>query len=402
MTRHAKIVIGANFGDEGKGLVTDFLASSYGERTVVVRHNGGAQAGHTVTTPDGKRHVFKHFSSGSFVGAKTLLSRFYACNPILFFREKEALEALGFCPDVFVDPLSPITTPYDMMINQIVEETRGGQRHGSCGLGFGETIERTEGSNYTLSFNDLHSRAFFEKRLREIRNEWAPQRLAALGISRIPEVWAERLASDGIFDHTVELMEAFVNAVTSADPGLIERAESVVFEGAQGLLLDQDKGFFPHVTRSSTGIKNAVALAEDYGLTSFDVTYVTRAYATRHGAGPFPHELPEKPYKGIVDRTNVPNDYQGSLRFGWLDLDILAQSIRTDLKNATSACKVSHGVAVTCLDQIGVPAHRYVINKESKEASAQDFLDDVVAACCPSFLLTSHGPTRADVRDEAL
>ena len=89
----ARIVIGANFGDEGKGLVTDYLCSQ--GAGVVVRFNGGAQAGHTVVTPEGERHVFRHFGSGTFLGVPTFLSQFFVCNPILFFEERKQLIDLG-------------------------------------------------------------------------------------------------------------------------------------------------------------------------------------------------------------------------------------------------------------------------------------------------------------------
>jgi adenylosuccinate synthase len=77
-------VIGAFFGDEGKGLMTDYLANKLGKNTLVIRYNGGAQAGHTVATTCGRRHVFKHFGSGCFLEAPSYLSEFFICNPILF------------------------------------------------------------------------------------------------------------------------------------------------------------------------------------------------------------------------------------------------------------------------------------------------------------------------------
>jgi len=98
----------------------------------------------------------------------------------------------------------------------------------------------------------------------------------------------------------------------------------VVFEGAQGLLLDQDRGAFPYVTRSHTGIRNALDVAAEAGIDAVDATYVSRAYLTRHGAGPLSRELPGKPYPGIQDSTNVPNEFQGTLRFAHLDLDLLS------------------------------------------------------------------------------
>ena len=85
----ARAVIGSNFGDEGKGLVVDYLCKTGGE--VVVRFNGGAQAGHTVVTPEGLRHVFRHFGSGTLYGVPTFLSQFFIVNPIIFFHELQDL-----------------------------------------------------------------------------------------------------------------------------------------------------------------------------------------------------------------------------------------------------------------------------------------------------------------------
>lgn len=135
--RDISVVIGANYGDEGKGLVTDFLSNS---ETLVVRFNGGAQAGHTVVTPEGQRHVFHHIGSGALRGAATLLSRFFIVNPFIFLKE---VKELGFEPTVSIDPRASVTTPYDMLLNQAVERKRGEERHGSCGLGINETVTRS-------------------------------------------------------------------------------------------------------------------------------------------------------------------------------------------------------------------------------------------------------------------
>ena len=128
----ARVVIGAQFGDEGKGQAVAGEAAAAGGDGIVVRYNGGAQAGHTVVTPDGRRHVFSHVGSGAFSGAATFLSRWFVSHPMLFLKEQAALAALGVNPVVLIDPASPVTTPYDMLINQIVEQARGDGRHGSC------------------------------------------------------------------------------------------------------------------------------------------------------------------------------------------------------------------------------------------------------------------------------
>src|ERR1700721_2544919 len=102
--KKADIVIGSAFGDEGKGLITDYLCTHSTAKTCVVRFNGGAQAGHTVEMPDGKRHIFSHFGSGSFARTPTYLSSYFVCNPIIFKRECKELAPLNVSPTVFVDP----------------------------------------------------------------------------------------------------------------------------------------------------------------------------------------------------------------------------------------------------------------------------------------------------------
>ncbi len=396
MANRADIVIGANFGDEGKGLVTDYLASKK-EDTIVVRHNGGAQAGHTVTTPDGKRHVFKHFSSGSFVCAKTYLSRFYVCNPLLYFKELEVLKELGVNPEVHVDPKAAISTPYDMMINQIVEEYRGSGRHGSCGVGFGETLERQGYPEYSLLFSDLKDCQFFKQRLEKIRSEWLPWRLGALGIKTLSYEWMSRIHSQQIFDLFCKQAKDFCDVVNPSSVDILASSKAVVFEGAQGLLLDQNYGWFPHVTRSNTGIKNALELCKDADIHDIRATYITRAYNTRHGAGPMQHETEGKPYARIHDATNIYNEYQGGLRFGWLDLDQLAASIHYDVRHAYGKVKFSHRLAVTCMDQLDEDV-TYIHSSQKITTSASHFLHTAMEATGVQNMYVSRGPTRKNVR----
>lgn len=393
--RAAEVVIGANFGDEGKGLVTDFLAAPYGADALVVRMNGGAQAGHTVTAPDGRRHVFSHFGSGSFAGATTLLSRFFVCNPLLFVKEHGVLAKKSVRPEVYADARAAVTTPYDMMINQIAEEARGHGRHGSCGVGFGETVERQGHAEFALTCADLRDKAAVADKLRHIRANWVPVRLAALGISQLSEQWQARISGDGALQKFLDDMDFFLQETKIVTGDFLAKTNShIVFEGAQGLLLDQERGWFPHVTRSHTGIRNVLALAAEGGLDALKVVYATRAYATRHGAGPLPHEQTTLPYPLIVDQTNVPNPYQGTLRFAWLDADLLAKTIRRDLSdNASGAVRLEYGLAVTCLDQLDDGAS-FVASGSLKNAGQGAFLDTLKARTGAGFLLGSRGPAR--------
>ena len=135
-----KIVSGANWGDEGKGLMTDYFSQK--PNSIVVCSNGGSQRGHTVVTPDGIRHVFHHFGSGTFNGAATYLPKEFITNPLIFAQEYKELISKKIIPNIYVHGDCMVSTPYDMMANQVIEESRGKQKHGSCGFGIFETIKR--------------------------------------------------------------------------------------------------------------------------------------------------------------------------------------------------------------------------------------------------------------------
>ncbi|MFO1424222.1 MAG: adenylosuccinate synthetase [Candidatus Competibacteraceae bacterium] len=392
----AQAVIGTQFGDEGKGRVTDYYAAEVGGDGIVIRFNGGAQAGHTVVTPDGLRHVFSHVGSGAFAGAATFLSRFFVSNPILFLKEMAILAAKGMEPAIYVDSQSPVTTPYDMMINQIVERERGGDRHGSCGVGFGETIERNLTPAYALTVADLADLSALAAKLDVIRRDYAPVRLARLGFANAFARNADLFLSDAILERYAEDARRFVEAITVADARTATRGRHLLFEGAQGLLLDQDRGFFPHVTRSNTGLRNVLALAGELDLERLEVTYATRVYLTRHGAGPLPRELPEKPHPGVVDATNVPNAYQGTLRFGWLDLDVLRRAIAEDLTDAGQlpGLSIKTRLAITCLDQVGDDKVTYYSGGMRCRASIEAFVAAVSRAVGARDRLLGFGADR--------
>jgi adenylosuccinate synthase len=390
-------VIGAGYGDEGKGLATDALASRYGEAAVVVRANSGAQAGHTVVAPDGRRHVFHHVGSGSFAGASTFLGRRFVSNPMLLRGELAELALKDVLPRIVADARGTATTPYDVMLNHFVEQDRAGGRHGSCGIGFGETIERNLKPEFAFGLDTLRDPAALAVVLDRIRREWVPARAARLGVP----LGAERLeliGSDAVLRNYLDDAAAFLAAVDLVDGPRDLRVDApLIFENAQGLLLDQDRGVFPHVTRSNTGLRNVVEVSRELSVDRIDVLYATRAYVTRHGAGPLAGELARKPWRGIVDRTNVPNPWQGTLRFALLDLDVLGAAVDADLRDADGVA-VSHRLLVTCLDQIDGPARwtdRGVLASASPEALVRAASRRVAA----DGSMVSTGPTRDHVSD---
>ena len=395
----ADVVIGAGYGDEGKGVLTDALAAPHGDRATVIRFNGGAQAGHTVTLAGGRRHIFHHVGSGTLAGAATYLSRFFVANPILLAEEIAVLTKLGAVPRIAIDPAAPVTTPYDMMINQIVERARGGDRHGSCGLGFGETLERNLRPEFALTVKETAGRQRLRRLLQNIRNIWVPERLRCLGVRLDEPADRAHLVSDAILERWLDDVEAFRGCVTMAPIGRLANMGRLIFEGAQGLMLDQRFGAFPYVTRSNTGLKNVVALAASIGLDRLDVTYVTRAYVTRHGAGPMAHEMGTPPHPDAVDTTNLLNMWQGALRYGTLDLDILARAVRRDLAYGRVApISLTHRLAVTCLDQVGRTAN-YVANERLRRGSPDDLAAAAARAVGAASLIAGRGPTRTNIAD---
>ena len=395
--KKALAVIGSGMGDEGKGLMTDHLSAARSVATVV-RTNGGAQAGHTVQTPDGRRHVFRHFGSGTLAGASTHLSQFFVSHPLFFIREHRALRELGAAPRVTVDPRGIITLPYDMMINQAVERRRGGARHGSCGMGFGEAIERSLAEELRVTVGDLvRGGSYLRAKLDAVRLEWAPARMTALGFEGLPDTEATLFASEPLADRFVaDCAEFWDRVVPLPDSGLVGR---VLFEGAQGLLLDQDSSFFPHVTRSHTGLRNMLAVAEEAGYDHIDAVYMTRAYATRHGAGPLGHAGAVTPWLTMRDPTNVTNDWQGSIRTAPLDVDLISDAVRRDLSLARSV-SVSAAWGVSCLDQVG-PDMAVVLDRSLVAVPRSGLGDVLYSRSGISVGKTSHGPTRHDVSDVA-
>ena len=394
--KNIKVVIGANFGDEGKGLMTDYFASQC-RNGIVVRFNGGSQAGHTVVTPDSLRHVFSHFGSGTFVGLPTYLSEFFIVNPMTFKKEHEGLVKKNIIPIVFSDINCLITTPYDVMINQIVEADRGNKRHGSCGLGINETIKRSLAIK--LQFDDFFNFDTYLFKLLEIRDVYLPYRLKELGVNSIPIEYIDLLKNENILKNYFKDMKFFFDNVKLTTSSILNDYDDIVFEGAQGLLLDQNSEYFPNVTPSNTGMKNVSKIIKDFKFENenIEITYITRNYMTKHGAGIFTTETKDKPYFNIIDLTNVPNAYQGDLRFGLLDVDLLRRTIKRDLNENAKDIKYKANLAITCLDQVDGDIS-YIVNSKNVKSDIKSFLNEVLSQLEFENGYISSGLTRNTIK----
>lgn len=379
MTREMPIVVaGLVLGDEGKGTTVDALARRFGPSTVV-RYTGGPQALHFGVAPDGTTHGFAQIGSGSLGDdSRTVLS-----GDMLVDLDRLAVEIdvlgrkVGY--DVWsrltVDPSCLLVTPMQVEAGRMREIARGADAHGSCGLGVGETV-----------FDD---EAGLSLRVRDLANPIsAVQRLDAI-------LDAKRAAFDGFPDIDTEALyyryRQTLNRLT------VERGVDVIrrdaadrtllFEGAQGALLDRRRGFVPHVTKTDTSKANAFAQLWDAGITDAYALGVLRAYGHRHGAGPFVTEDASVRDR-FDDPRNAANRWQGAFRVGWLDLPAVRYGIRINAG--------VDGLSLTGLDRLsGLDRIRVCVAYRAPDGRRLDDIPDridaaertaLVASCAPEYV----------------
>ena len=308
------IVVDLGYGDAGKGTVVDWLCATRPVHTVV-RFNGGAQAGHNVVRPDGRHHMFAQFGAGTLRGARTHLSRFMVVDPLALAAEADHLAALGV-PDPFggltVDRAALLATPYHRAANRARELARGADRHGSCGLGVGETMAYAlDHPGDAPRVGDCAAPGALRRKLGRLRDRLAPV-FGRAGLAGPP------------VDDCGAAFRAFADRVSIVDGdalGEILRAGTVVFEGAQGVLLDEWHGFHPYTTWSTTTFANAETLLAEAGLAGDGYRLgVLRTTTTRHGPGPLVTE--DADLTGALagaEPHNPTNAWQGRFRVGHFD-----------------------------------------------------------------------------------
>ena len=313
-------VIGKNFGDEGKGFTCSCLASSL-KNALIIKHNGGGQAGHTVEDPKGKwRFIHHEIGAGAEYHVPTLFADSFMPDLFQLGKEvKEFTELFGFQPILYSEKNARVTTVDDVLLNMGSEVARGKNRHGSCGMGIEECVQRNA-AGYGITVEELAgwSKQDLLDRLKQIRREYTGRRAEILGIySSNP--YYEMLRNETVLENFVVEVKENVKLLTlvDVDRKWLEEFQNLIFETGQGLLLDQDyEAYAPHLTSSKTGIHNPTIFLEKRGLSLEEAIYVTRPYVTRHGNGPLPCEVDRSELLGVgEDLTNQPNEWQGTLRY---------------------------------------------------------------------------------------
>lgn len=328
-------VIGLGFGDEGKGMVISYLCSYY-NNPLIVRYSGGHQAGHTVVHKEVK-HTFANFGSGTLQGCPTYWSKYCTVEPVGLLNELAILiDKMGADFDnmkIYIHNECPVTTPFDIFHNQKYEKEK---IHGSCGVGFGDTLEREE-DHFHLQFSDLFNPTVLKIKLEMIRKYYG-----LFHVLKDVDTKPFMEAVDVLNDRT----KFPSGVVVRVDSNEIPSHPNTIYESSQGLLLDQDIGFFPHVTRSNVGRKRLDSFIYHYD----DVWYVTRAYQTRHGHGPMTNEEHPLMLMNNKNESNVDNFYQGQFRTSILDLDLLNYALEHDSRRVRNV--QTKYLVITCLDQM--------------------------------------------------
>ena len=346
------VVLGCLYGDEGKGQTVNSLSNP---DSLVIRFSGGHQCGHTVVN-NGRQHTFSQYGAGTFKRTDTYISEFCTVYPKGWLKEFNQLQNIISVENVckyYVDPFAMVTTPYDIAFNKVME---GLKQHGSCGVGVGNTVGRNLDC-HTLFARDLKVPVLFSHKLDKIE-EYYRNKLSDFDILDM-EIAFDMLLKDE-FAGWEDACYEYCNKVDIQSPSY-ENYKDLIFEGSQGIMLDQRIGMFPHVTRSNTTVQNVLDFMNRYHINRYyinnneekKVHYVTRAYMTRHGNGPFPIN----PVNLIGDfknkETNKTNDWQGHFKVSKMDFSLLQHAI--EMNNtllAKSKFQWETELVVTCCDHV--------------------------------------------------
>lgn len=325
----ARIVIGANYGDEGKGTVVAHYTKA-SDNVLNILTNGGSQRGHSILTEDGSI-TFQHFGSGTYHGADNYYSRYFILNPMQFKAEYDAL--LVKPKNVYRDRICRWSTPYDCMANLITEEQLGSKA--SCGMGIWLTIQRCNKMPITL-FDDFMKMEHPMYYLEIVKRYY--ERFVT-----IPSKWKDVWDSPYVKEHFLNDCEFMASHTQVAELSNLAY-DNLIFENGQGLLLSDTGKDTYDTTPSDTGINYALKLIEPLGIDDVTAHYVTRPYLTRHGDGILANENHRSFISSDVkeDRTNHFNEHQGKFRYGFLDVEQLHERILSNAKDIRFELEVTH------------------------------------------------------------
>ena len=329
------IVLGAFFGDEGKGQCVNNLCD---ENTIVVRFSGANQVGHNVLH-NGIQHCFRNFGSGTLKGVPTYWSDYCVCDMHTLLIEMTELQKLGITPKIIFSPFCELVTPFDVISQWNNSENR---THGTVGTGFKPTLDRVK-NGFSLTMIDARNLLVLREKVHNIGRYYYKF------VADVPTI---------NIDDWIIAVNKMANAFPIQGLHCLNKYKNIVFEGSQGILLDQKHGIMPFCTPSYTTSKNAFEILRKIGRGGLNeyptINYVCRPYITRHGSGPL---LTTTPVFSIEDENNQWNDFQKGLRACEFDINLLKHSINIDYQYSEAAIHnlvFSHGneVSESLINQI--------------------------------------------------
>ena len=328
-----KIILGCQWGDEGKGKIVDLLAA---DSDVTARFQGGANAGHTIVV-NGKQYILHLIPSGIIhPGKQCFIGNGVVLDPFAFKEELEFLveHGIDYSGRLWISPATNLVLPYHKLIEDVEENRRGTKNLGTTKRGIGPAyVDKV--ARHGIRVIDLFAPERLRKRL-EFQKTIKSQYLTGSD--------DERADLNGIYDSLMSLVELFQPLVKDISLALYEaynEGKSILFEGAQGTMLDVDLGTYPYTTSSNTTIGGALTGLGISPKMIDSVIGVVKAYTTRVGAGPFPTELIDETGEKLQQAGNEFGASTGRpRRCGWLDLVILKHTTRINGVNAIALTKL--------------------------------------------------------------
>ena len=324
------VVIGTQWGDEGKGKIVDLLTD---QAHAVVRFQGGHNAGHTLVI-DGEKTVLHLIPSGVLrEHVKCLIGNGVVVSPEALLKEIKELEASGIPARerIVISESCPLILPYHIALDQARELARGKKAIGTTGRGIGPCYE-DKVARRGIRLGELMDAEVFAKRLREVLDY---HNFALEHYFKVEPVDYQQVLDEALLQ--AEEIRSMVGDVPGILHEMREQGECIMFEGAQGALLDIDHGTYPYVTSSNTTAGSAAAGA---GVGPCDLEYIlgiVKAYTTRVGAGPFPTELDDACGQHMGERGHEFGATTGrKRRCGWLDMVSLKRSLK--INSVTGLC----------------------------------------------------------------
>jgi adenylosuccinate synthase len=361
-TSKTAVVVGAQWGDEGKGKIVDVLSERF---KVVARYSGGHNAGHTVTI-HGKKFILQLIPCGVLrEGCRGVIGNGVVLDPVAFMKEVDALRATGVHVDgnLFVSNRAHVILPYHRLIELAAENAPGRVKIGTTSRGIGPTYE-DKMARSGLRVQDLLDKNLLQK---HIANACHEKNTIAHALFNSEPLDPDKMYAD--YSAIADRVAPFVTDTALLLNRAIADGESVMFEGAQGTMLDIDHGTYPFVT-SSSATSGGAATGSGVPPTSINtVIGVTKAYCTRVGEGPFPTESKDEIGEALRKKGNEFGAVTGRpRRTGWLDLPLLRYS---NMINGTSWLVVTKLDVLDDQAQIPICVSYKIDGKETQQIPAQ-------------------------------